>query len=70
MSPLYESLPAVTEELYDKTLAVNLKGPFRLGVVAGTHMAQHDGGSIINIGTIGSLIASPPSCPTPVPRRA
>ena len=58
MSPLYESLAAVTEELYDKTQAVNLKGPFRLGVLAGTHMAAHDGGSIINIGTAGSLVAS------------
>ena len=58
MSPLYERLDAVTEELYDKTLAVNLKGPFRLGVLAGTHMAAHDGGSIINIGTVGSLVAS------------
>ena len=28
MSPLYESLDAVSEELYDKTFAVNLKGPF------------------------------------------
>ncbi|HEX2384002.1 MAG TPA: glucose 1-dehydrogenase [Acidimicrobiales bacterium] len=58
MSPLYESLGAVTEELYDKTLAVNLKGPFRLGVRAGTHMAATDGGCIINVGTIGSLLAS------------
>jgi NAD(P)-dependent dehydrogenase (short-subunit alcohol dehydrogenase family) len=58
MSPLYDSLDAVTEELYDKTLAVNLKGPFRLGVLAGTHMAAHDGGSIVNVGTTGSLVAS------------
>ena len=58
MSPLYESLDAVTEELYDKTQAVNLKGPFRLGVLAGTHMAAHDGGAIVNIGTVGSLMAS------------
>ncbi len=58
MSPLYESLDAVTEELYDKTLAVNLKGPFRLAVLAATHMAGHGGGSIINIGTAGSLVAS------------
>lgn len=58
MSPLYPSLDAVTEELYDKTLAVNLKGPFRLAVMAATHMAAHDGGSIINIGTAGSLVAS------------
>jgi NAD(P)-dependent dehydrogenase (short-subunit alcohol dehydrogenase family) len=58
MSPLYESLDAVTEDLYDKTNAVNLKGPFRLGVLAATHMARHGGGSIINIGTAGSLVAS------------
>ena len=58
MSPLYERLDAVTEDLYDKTFAVNLKGPFRLGVLAATHMAGHDGGSIINIGTVGSLMAS------------
>ena len=58
MSPLYERLDAVTEDLYDKTLAVNLKGPFRLGVLAATHMAANDGGSIINIGTAGSLVAS------------
>ena len=58
MSPLYERLDAVTEELYDKTFAVNLKGPFRLAVRAATHMADHDGGSIINVGTVGSLVAS------------
>jgi len=58
MSPQYASLGAVTEELYDKTQSVNLKGPFRLGVLAGDHMVAHDGGSIINIGTAGSLVAS------------
>jgi NAD(P)-dependent dehydrogenase (short-subunit alcohol dehydrogenase family) len=58
MSPPYESLTAVSEELYDKTHAVNLKGPFRLCVVAAEHMAAHDGGSIITIGTAGSLVAS------------
>ena len=58
MSPLYERLDAVTEDLYDKTLAVNLKGPFRLAVLAATQMAAADGGSIINIGTVGSLVAS------------
>ena len=63
MSPLYDSLDAVTEELYDKTLGVNLKGPFRLSARAGTLMAQGDGGSIINIGTIGSQIASPNELP-------
>ena len=63
MSPLYESLDSITEELYEKTLAVNLKGPFRLAVLAGTHMAANGGGSIINIGTAGSLIAGPAQLP-------
>ena len=60
MSPLYPSLDAVSEDLFDKTLAVNLKGPFRLAVLAATHMAAEkgDGGSIINIGTTASLTAS------------
>src|SRR5262245_23350180 len=58
MSPLYPSLDAVTEDLYDKTLAVNLKGPFRLGVLAGTHMVGHGGGAIVNVGTVGSFMAS------------
>jgi NAD(P)-dependent dehydrogenase (short-subunit alcohol dehydrogenase family) len=58
MSPLYPSLDAVSEELFDKTLAVNLKGPFRLAVLAATHMVTRDGGSIINIGTTASLTAS------------
>jgi NAD(P)-dependent dehydrogenase (short-subunit alcohol dehydrogenase family) len=40
------------------SLAVNLKGPFRLAVLAATHMAAHDGGAIVNIGTAGSLMAS------------
>ena len=58
MSPLYPSLDAVSEELFGKTLAVNLKGPFRLAALAATHMAAHDGGTIINIGTTASLTAS------------
>jgi NAD(P)-dependent dehydrogenase (short-subunit alcohol dehydrogenase family) len=53
----------VTEEHYDKTLSVNLKGPFRLAALAGSHMAAHGGGSIINVSTIGSLVASPGELP-------
>ena len=30
VSPLYSTLADVTEELFDKVIAVNLKGPFRL----------------------------------------
>jgi NAD(P)-dependent dehydrogenase (short-subunit alcohol dehydrogenase family) len=55
MSPLYGELTAVTEELYDKTHAVNARGPFRLSALFGDRMAKADGGSIINVSTAGSL---------------
>jgi NAD(P)-dependent dehydrogenase (short-subunit alcohol dehydrogenase family) len=54
LSPLYENLTAVTEALYDKTHAVNAKGPFRLATLIGTRMFAGDGGSIINVSTAGS----------------
>ena len=38
LSPLYPDLTSVTEELYDKTHAVNAKGPFRLATLVGTRM--------------------------------
>jgi NAD(P)-dependent dehydrogenase (short-subunit alcohol dehydrogenase family) len=59
MSPLYPDLASITEEYYDKVQGVNLKGPFRLGVLAGTRMAAAGGGSIINVSTIGSLRPGP-----------
>lgn len=49
MSPLYPSLYDVTEELYDKVMAVNLKGAFRLSAVVGKRMVDEGGGSIINV---------------------
>lgn len=54
MSPLYGSLASVSEELFDKVIAVNLKGPFRLCALAAELMAAGDGGSIINVGSIAS----------------
>ena len=49
MSPLYDKLTDVSEELWDKVLGVNLKGPFRLTALVGARMAEGSGGSIINI---------------------
>jgi NAD(P)-dependent dehydrogenase (short-subunit alcohol dehydrogenase family) len=54
MSPLYESVDAVTEELYDKVMGVNLKGPFRLSAIVGTRMVADGGGSIIFVSSIAS----------------
>lgn len=55
MSPLYGRPTDITEELYDKVLDVNLKGPFRLCAVIGTRMAAGDGGSIINVSSTGAI---------------
>jgi NAD(P)-dependent dehydrogenase (short-subunit alcohol dehydrogenase family) len=63
MSPAYDDLTTVSEELYDKVHAVNARGPFRLSVLIGSRMAQGDGGSIINVSTVGSLRPTPDDLP-------
>ncbi|MGH2830459.1 MAG: SDR family NAD(P)-dependent oxidoreductase [Actinomycetota bacterium] len=55
MSPVYDDVAGISEDLYDKVLGVNLKGPFRLSALAGRRMAASGGGSIINISSAGSL---------------
>jgi NAD(P)-dependent dehydrogenase (short-subunit alcohol dehydrogenase family) len=63
MSPLYPSLVEVSEELWDKVLAVNLKGPFRLSALIGSRMAAGDGGSIINISSMAAVRPTPMETP-------
>ncbi|NKC01107.1 MAG: glucose 1-dehydrogenase [Pseudomonadales bacterium] len=63
LSPLYPSLADVTEDLFDKVIAINLKGPFRLMALVGSRMAAGDGGSMINISSTASLNPSPGSEP-------
>ena len=60
MSPLYPSLVEVSEALWDKVLAVNLKGPFRLSALVGTRMAE---------GTVARSSASPVRPRSPPRRR-
>ena len=55
ISPLYASLDSVSEDLFDKTIAVNLKGPFRLSALIGTRMAAGNGGSIISISSTAAV---------------
>jgi NAD(P)-dependent dehydrogenase (short-subunit alcohol dehydrogenase family) len=51
----------VSEELWDKVFAVNLKGPFRLSALVGERMAaargdgEVGGGSIINVSSTGAV---------------
>src|ERR1700728_1975877 len=64
MSPLYPDLTAVSEELWDKVLGVNLKGPFRLTALVGSRMAEGPyGGSIINVSSTGSIRPAPNMLP-------
>jgi NAD(P)-dependent dehydrogenase (short-subunit alcohol dehydrogenase family) len=55
MSPVYGRLTDVSEELWDKVISVNLKGPFRLSALIGERMAAGDGGSIVNVSSTGSV---------------
>jgi NAD(P)-dependent dehydrogenase (short-subunit alcohol dehydrogenase family) len=55
MSPVYDKLSDVTEELFDKVIAVNLKGPFRLCALVGERMLETGGGSIINVSSTGAV---------------
>lgn len=57
IAPVPPALDAVTEDLFDKTMAVNLKGPLRLTALAVHHMPP--GGSVINISSKASLHPSP-----------
>ncbi len=49
----------MTEALFDKVVALNFKGPFRLASLIGHRMAQGEGGSIINISSGASWKAMP-----------
>jgi NAD(P)-dependent dehydrogenase (short-subunit alcohol dehydrogenase family) len=59
MSPLYGKLSEVTEEMFDKVLAVNLKGPYRLSALIGERMAEAGGGSIINVSSVAAANPAP-----------
>ena len=64
MSPLYDRVTDVTEELFDKVVGVNLKGPFRLTAVIGSEMAERAGdGSIINVSSVGGIRPQPDTIP-------
>lgn len=59
MSPLAPSSAETSEELFDKVIGVNFKGPFRLASLIGQRMAEGDGGSVINVSSSGALFPQP-----------
>jgi NAD(P)-dependent dehydrogenase (short-subunit alcohol dehydrogenase family) len=54
-SPLYPTLMDVSEQMWESVFDINLKGSFRLATLIGTRMYEGDGGSIINVSSIGSV---------------
>ncbi|GAB2825597.1 SDR family oxidoreductase [Actinocorallia aurea] len=58
MSPLYDDLASVSEKLFDAVVNLNLKGPFRLSVLAGERMRE-SGGAILNVSSTGSIRPRP-----------
>jgi len=64
MSPVYETESEVSEDLFDKVIGINLKGPFRLMSLVGERMvAEGCAGSIINISSMAAVNPQGPSVP-------
>jgi NAD(P)-dependent dehydrogenase (short-subunit alcohol dehydrogenase family) len=59
MSPVAASSAETSEALFDKVVSVNFKGPFRLAALVGERMSAGDGGSIINVSSIGAIRPQP-----------
>jgi len=59
MSPLAPSSRETSEALFDKVIAVNFKGPFRLTALVGDRMAKTTGGAVLNISSTGAIRPDP-----------
>ncbi|QIE91049.1 SDR family NAD(P)-dependent oxidoreductase [Pseudomonas nitroreducens] len=53
----------VSEELFDKVIGLNFKGPFRLSALVAQRMVEGAGGSIINVSSTGGIRPSPQIIP-------
>jgi len=63
LSPLAPSSLATNEDLFDKIIAVNLKGPFRLTALFASRMTEGDGGAVVNISSTSSIRPNPETAP-------
>lgn len=59
IAPVAPSSAETSEALFDKVLAVNLKGPFRLTALIAPRMVAAGGGSIINVTSTGAIRPTP-----------
>jgi len=58
-NPYFGPIVDATEEAWNKTLDVNLKGPFLMSQAAARIMMQKGGGSIVNVSSVGAFAANP-----------
>ena len=63
LSPLAPSSIETNEDLFDKVIGVNLKGPFRLSALFGSRMVAGEGGAIINVSSVASIRPTPDVAP-------
>jgi NAD(P)-dependent dehydrogenase (short-subunit alcohol dehydrogenase family) len=63
LSPLAPSSLETSEDLFDKIIGVNLRGPFRLSALFGSRMVAGEGGAIINVSSTASIAPSPETAP-------
>ena len=59
MSPLYDSITGITQELYDKVMDVNLKGTFRLTALVAERMKARGSGSVISVSSTAAVKPTP-----------
>jgi NAD(P)-dependent dehydrogenase (short-subunit alcohol dehydrogenase family) len=55
IAPTAPSSAETSEELFDKTVGVNLKGPFRLSALIAPKMIAAGGGCIINVSSMAAV---------------
>ncbi len=62
-SPVAPSSLETSEQLFDRVVHLNFKGPFRLMSLVGSRMAAGAGGSIINVSSVGAIRPRPSIAP-------
>jgi NAD(P)-dependent dehydrogenase (short-subunit alcohol dehydrogenase family) len=63
MSPHYGELSNLSEELFDKVIGVNLRGPLRLSIKSAEVMRAQGTGSILNISSTSAVQPEPYDLP-------
>jgi len=58
-NPYYGPILGSTDQAWDKTMEVNLRGPYILSREVAKGMVEGEGGSIVNIASIAGLATSP-----------